>query len=453
MKFWNKAFSIAEVIVVVIIIAILSAISFMWFQRYGVYSRDSVRLSDLNGLEKSLELQLTQTWELPYPDDYIEISSSGTLISYQWDAGEELLRTLWLKKWWVDPLDGSYYTYLVNKDLDEYQVLGLLEGSSNVAYYPYQTFADNSARTPVTKWYPLWVLIDKEDNQPSHRKKQDIDIKSSLVSRKAIFDIKNIVSGTGAELQEVFTVSNLSQKQRKYYLKNLIPEDGLVLYYDMESSTRNGYVRDRSWEWNHWLPQWGFEVGKYDGTVWKAVFFDGSNDYIALPISYGESELSEVSICVWLKSRSTNDQFIMSFDRSEVFRFSLRSDGSGGEDLAWDTQASSLNDFRPQWSFTDWNWHYICAIFDNDVNPTKKIYVDGVLLASQQAHSWESLWEGQERSRSYWFIATWSEAGYMNGTNAPEAYFHWFMDELRMYERALNEEEIKNLYRYTSPDQ
>lgn len=49
-----RAFTLAEVALVVTILAILSTIGFIGYEKYAVFSRDSVRLNDLSLLHASL---------------------------------------------------------------------------------------------------------------------------------------------------------------------------------------------------------------------------------------------------------------------------------------------------------------------------------------------------------------------------------------------------------------
>jgi prepilin-type N-terminal cleavage/methylation domain-containing protein len=52
----KPAFTLAELIVSIVILAILATIAFFSFNDYSRSARDSVRLSDINMIAKSLEL-------------------------------------------------------------------------------------------------------------------------------------------------------------------------------------------------------------------------------------------------------------------------------------------------------------------------------------------------------------------------------------------------------------
>gem|GEM_PF-1099937 len=65
-KYFN-AFTLVELIVVIVILAILATIAFLSFNSYSSSSRDSVRLSDINSLNKSLELFNINAAKYPDP--------------------------------------------------------------------------------------------------------------------------------------------------------------------------------------------------------------------------------------------------------------------------------------------------------------------------------------------------------------------------------------------------
>ena len=75
----NLAFTLVELIVVIIILAILGTIAFISLQGYSASSRDSVRISDLASIKIALELFHLDAWKYPLPDD-------AETVTYQWWA-------------------------------------------------------------------------------------------------------------------------------------------------------------------------------------------------------------------------------------------------------------------------------------------------------------------------------------------------------------------------------
>ena len=69
-----KWFTLVELIVVITILAILWTIAFISIQWYTKNARDSRRVSDINNIQKSLELFTLQTEKYPLPDNAEAVS-------------------------------------------------------------------------------------------------------------------------------------------------------------------------------------------------------------------------------------------------------------------------------------------------------------------------------------------------------------------------------------------
>ncbi|WP_414837639.1 LamG domain-containing protein [Candidatus Nanosalina sp. VS9-1] len=184
----------------------------------------------------------------------------------------------------------------------------------------------------------------------------------------------------------------------------------------------------------------------------SAVNLDGSDDYLALRKKYTSSgEIDQITVCSWVKSTDAETgygNFIASFDRSEYWRFSFDDDSSSGSHIAWDTTDSSGNthDLATSKSYADGKWHYACGWYDSDAATSKKIFVDGIQVASASAHGGNSLGTGATR---YGFIGTGSEASSFNGDqggSSVDTRFNGTIDEFRIHQRALSDQEINSSY-------
>ena len=75
------------------------------------------------------------------------------------------------------------------------------------------------------------------------------------------------------------------------------------------------------------------------GNADKAFSFDG-DDWIALDKYVTPNSISEITVCAWvLSTDTTNNKYIISFDRSESYRLALK-DG-GNTYVGWDTTDSN----------------------------------------------------------------------------------------------------------------
>ncbi len=144
-KIEQKAFTLVELIVVIAILAILWTIWFVSYTWFLWKTRDSNRLSQLEQINNWLE-SYKNRWKLPFPDDMVNIYASWTIIWYQWYAWKTVLNKIWYQKWWKDPLDDKYYSYIIDSRQKSLQLLWFLEN-------------DISSDKEVTfKWTEKWEL-------------------------------------------------------------------------------------------------------------------------------------------------------------------------------------------------------------------------------------------------------------------------------------------------------
>ncbi len=121
-------FTLVELIVVITILAILGTIAFITFQWYTKNSRDSVRMTDLSNITKTMELYVSEKWSYPIPSNWVNINYSWATIWTQWIIWDSVITNLWtLNKKPLDPLFWNEYTYSLNYTKTEFQLASLLE--------------------------------------------------------------------------------------------------------------------------------------------------------------------------------------------------------------------------------------------------------------------------------------------------------------------------------------
>jgi len=150
-----KWFTLVELIVVITILAILWTIAFISIQWYTKNARDSRRVSDINNIQKSLELFTLQTEKYPLPDNAEAVSYSWEVVYYQgvlWDNVTDNL-SINLKKKPTDPLTDLEYIYSTTNSRKEYEVVAVYEWS--ISYSPIlpQTHAANLNSVKVDGTY------------------------------------------------------------------------------------------------------------------------------------------------------------------------------------------------------------------------------------------------------------------------------------------------------------
>jgi len=125
-------FTIPELVIAITILAILSTIGFVSYLWYGSQTRDVVRLSDINNIEKVLSLQKMDRWTYPVATDAVDVTYSGALVWSQWvfwaESAAETGKIFWELK---DPKYWNQYSYSISSNKKEYQLGVYFEKSEN----------------------------------------------------------------------------------------------------------------------------------------------------------------------------------------------------------------------------------------------------------------------------------------------------------------------------------
>ena len=162
----HTGFTLVEIMVVVVIVAILSTVWFMSYSSYFVNSRDATRISDIT---KAVEVIQSYALEnkLPLPDQGVDITLSWSIVWYQWKLWEDVKGTLDLPDNLVDPKDNIPYTYFLWRDRKWFQFLVFMEQRTDLQSFISSSYAlDYIGRYPRTFGDALWVFTDTQTNIP-----------------------------------------------------------------------------------------------------------------------------------------------------------------------------------------------------------------------------------------------------------------------------------------------
>lgn len=269
----NPAFTLVELIVVITILSVLSTIAFISFQGYGQSSRDSVRLSDMRIIEKAFELQLTKWNKLPYPTDYITITSSGVILWYQWYASAESLWQLWIADTVLDPLDNKEYTYVINSARTEYQLLWFLE-SDEAESSSVNVDSGGNDRYPLLKWDELWILFDDSTSEPAQDIWDNIDVQETITSYDLYLNNYNDTVVWSSEVLTTYLDFRVNEDWSCLsILKNgLSTWDGIYTIDEWDADEHEVFcnMTKEGWGWTLVLKaDWNNETFTYHSALWK----------------------------------------------------------------------------------------------------------------------------------------------------------------------------------------
>ena len=149
----KKAFTLVELVVVIIILAILWTIAFISLEGYGRQTRDSVRVSDLSAMKISLDLFFLDANKYPESSDTFAISYSWAELWKQgtfWDS--VFVNIEKLDKAPTDPLTEKPYTYSVTASKQEYQLAGIYESQEVALDAFWDAYAWEAEWTAMVTW-------------------------------------------------------------------------------------------------------------------------------------------------------------------------------------------------------------------------------------------------------------------------------------------------------------
>ena len=208
----------------------------------------------------------------------------------------------------------------------------------------------------------------------------------------------------------------------RMYWKTL---EGLVLWYDFNQCQ----VIDLSGHGNN-----GTIYGAQcvQGRSGKALSFDGVDDYVDCGNDESLNITDEITLAVWVKPSKISDLYAIVSKASNPsppynsYEFAIQDN----ELRIWQGGYGTI--ISVPYPYTINTWHHIVATIKS--NDKVKLYGDGVLL--------------KEEDYPYTFSSA-SIKDVLIGSWEGREVFDGMIDEVRIYNRALSEEEIKWLYEHT----
>jgi hypothetical protein len=176
-----------------------------------------------------------------------------------------------------------------------------------------------------------------------------------------------------------------------------------------------------------------------EGIDGGALEFDGRNDYVAIAnVYYGRIANPQVTVALWVRTESEDDQILLSFDRSEYWRLEINGAVAEPGRIGWSLMTDAGQaDLAGQTRIDDGQWHHVASVFDRGA---VSIYIDGKLDASKRHGT--TFGTGNPR---FGFFGVGSEATNFDGDKGPENYLKGALDDVRLYTRALSAAEIGQL--------
>jgi hypothetical protein len=209
-------------------------------------------------------------------------------------------------------------------------------------------------------------------------------------------------------------------------------KDGLVAYYPF-----NGNAMDESGNGNHGEVK-GVKVTKDRNNTGQAFAF-GGGEYVKLPVfKYGE----RFTVSSWVKAAAQSEGLVFA-KKTDTNMESLQI--AGHKDF-WLIRVYSANDVwvgrtapRPPESFDVWK-HLVVTYNGGNTSSSVKIFMDGIQIDSEN--------DKNGIFTKFNDLDIHSEIG---SQNRGRDTFKGYIDDVRIYNRALSAEEVKALYDLEKP--
>ncbi|MHB2154192.1 LamG-like jellyroll fold domain-containing protein [Calditrichota bacterium GD2] len=220
--------------------------------------------------------------------------------------------------------------------------------------------------------------------------------------------------------------NNLSKTIDVVITKSSIPTDGLVAYYPF-----NGNANDESGNGNDGTVYGATLTTDRFGNENSAYYFDGYNDYIEIPNTDQISPSNAITLSAWINFEyggRDNPRFISKDGISATGYEFITHSTSDSREITFSIK--SIGNISSPGKYNSNEWLHLVGTYDGS---QICIYINGFLVNSENitgtiAQNNYSLWIGQ---RKY------------NGLDD----FKGIIDDIRIYNRSLNSNEVRNLFR------
>lgn len=411
-KIW---FTLVEMIVVIVILAVISWIASLSLMKWFWQSRDVKRKSDINILITALENYQYKNDFYPDPDSSININYSWSQISVQWKIWDWVGSKIQLKSTMSDPYDKTQYMYSINQYKSAYQIWVMLEMQDSDQIWMRDVWyaADFSERYPYGAGLPVWSLVLSGTNQPVDEIWSWFDIKTWVWSYYVFFPKKQWISWNWNAL-----ISAMAS-----FRPDLIWFDNNVVWYWGFEETYWNIIHSSSSYINTWVASWNPEWTEW--LRWSSLLYDWIDDLVSVPDSNSLDVTGAVTLSVWVNPSKTP---------SLPFTWiAWKVDSSVANTTYW---LVYNNDWKVYWYInwtsnavsailSPWNWTHLALVYDSS---TISLYVNWVLSSTKSYTT--------AVTNSTYPFKIWSS------TNL----FSWKIDEVRIYKRALSDSEVQLLY-------
>lgn len=416
----KSAFTLVELIVVITILTILWTVWFISFKWYSSDARDSVRLTNLQNMETALHLYFKKAEKFPAPENAIKVDMWTGVKTFIWTFWNNVASKVKLSWDLRDPLTWEEFVYSTDAKQNNFELLTYLENKPDIVNTASANATkDNIFRSGDTTW-----IILKSDNSVID---SDFDYATATGDYKILL-WDDILTWNKDLLK--FTYAQIT--------KDPSLENNLALYYDFQTTTPDGKLKDLSWnghDWTKYLWDGNFSFWNEPWVRGKSTYFKGKN------LIYSDNVWDDLQYDWSLSFSVRFNQFEQVSNRDHVM-WLVYGAWSWGWTIfltplkalyfkAWNLQVAQSEELELN------HWYNVIVVSDSS---TTKVYLNGKLILN-----WAN----------FPFIPIARPVTFGWTLDYDDVLVHKFdglIDESKIYDRVLTEEEVKILYEQNKVD-
>ncbi|MEM5812018.1 MAG: LamG domain-containing protein [Candidatus Aenigmatarchaeota archaeon] len=390
----KKSFTLVEILIVLALISILATILIIILKPGEILkrSRDTQRIGDLNNLDKSIKFMVINE------PNFQETTYASSNIVYISLPDSSSTCDSWLNKLPSLPAGWSYRCSATPTNID---------GTGWIPFPFSQNPLINISKLPID---PL--------NQPPYYYSFVVGGSYKLTAKpETNYNFAIDDGGIEPILYEVGTNKRLSTFQSGLVGYWPFDEGSGVIAYDLSGYGNNGTLQNG--------PQW------VDGKLGKALSFDGVDDHVNLGPRPMLDFLNNFTMCTWFNHISGSGILVNNEGKYEwapnVNQPGKVSYAVANTSPGWNWVVSS--------NFSSGQWQFYCFTYSS--NALIKSYINGINNYVLQG------------SGNIDDFAPHLNDVRIGGRQSEVQFFNGLIDEVRIYNRALSDDEIKALYEAT----
>lgn len=406
----KRGFTLVELILVITILVILWTIAIISFKWYSASARDSVKITNLQNLSLALSLYNQQKDSLPIPKNTKNIDLGNGVELYEWGFSDEIVSKIGYLWDYMDSTLNESYVFGISWDKKKFSILAYLEWEWNILTNKVNAFWRDNL---YSVWDDIWLILNS-DNSP---------LKSDFNYSSASWNYNILNDGKIYSWDKDFVKFVYAQLKKDVSL-----EKDLILYYDFESITADGKLKDLSGKGMHGSKfQWSSKY-KFWNDSWingKSTYFDAKNLVYSPNAGIDYQVDDSLTVSYWIKFTKNIYWHPMGLLRGDTgWWYTYRYNWVDSLLIkAWNKQSVI-------WKFEINKWYNLTFVsWTSNINT----YINGKKVLSMPFPRINTT-----SPITFWEVFRWNKVF--------ASLFEWNIDEAKIYNRSLSEKEVIFIY-------